>query len=295
MSTGSDPSGLAVSPDGKNAYVANFLDNTVSQYSVDPTTGTLSAKTPATGPTGNGPLVVAVSPNGGTAYAIDEDDDAISQYSIDPTTGKLSATTPATVPTGGNPRAIAISPDNRSAYVTDTGDETIAQYSVDATTGTLSPKAPATVAIGSVPSAIAVGPDADVSVQTSAPTSVKSGSDLTYTITVSNAGPSSAWHVVLRDELPFGTQFLKASPGGAQCAAPRAGTKGGTLVCKLGHDQERQDSRQPERPGQNQRQRQPGRHHRHREGLKRHPRPAREQQHVNGPDEGEITTTFPRG
>ena len=70
--------------------------------------------------------------------------------------------------------------------------------------------------------------------QTSAPTSVKSGSDLTYTITVSNAGPSSAWQVVLRDELPFGTQFLKASPGGAQCAAPRAGTKGGTLVCKLG-------------------------------------------------------------
>ena len=80
---------------------------------------------------------------------------------------------------------------------------------------------------------MAVTPDADVSVTLSAPSSVKSGSQLTYTIKVTNAGPSRAWQVTLKDVLPYGTQFQTASATTGHCTSPKTGTKGGTVTCQL--------------------------------------------------------------
>jgi uncharacterized repeat protein (TIGR01451 family) len=54
---------VAVSPDGKSAYITNGGDATVSQYNVDPSTGALSAKSPATVATGSSPFGVAVGPD----------------------------------------------------------------------------------------------------------------------------------------------------------------------------------------------------------------------------------------
>jgi hypothetical protein len=53
---------VAVSPDGRSAYVVNDLDGTVSQYTIDPATGALSPKSPPTVPTdGFNPAGIAVS------------------------------------------------------------------------------------------------------------------------------------------------------------------------------------------------------------------------------------------
>ena len=54
VASGSNLGGVAVTPDGKSAYVTNDA-TTVSQYSVDPLTGALSPKTPATVATGVNP------------------------------------------------------------------------------------------------------------------------------------------------------------------------------------------------------------------------------------------------
>jgi len=56
---------------------------------------------------------------------------------------------------------------------------------------------------------------ADVSVVQFAPPNVFAGSNLTYTITVSNAGPGVASSVVAADTLPAGVTFVSASGGGA--------------------------------------------------------------------------------
>jgi DNA-binding beta-propeller fold protein YncE len=65
VATGVDPRGVAVSPDGGSAYVANFIANvnggSVSQYDVG-AGGALSPKSPATVATGNGPFGVTVTP-----------------------------------------------------------------------------------------------------------------------------------------------------------------------------------------------------------------------------------------
>ena len=69
---------------------------------------------------------------------------------------------------------------------------------------------------------------ADVSVtQTDTPDPVTAGSNLTYTITVANAGPSAATNVALADALPAGTTFVSLSaPGGWSCTTPAVGGTG---------------------------------------------------------------------
>ncbi|MFY9820261.1 MAG: Calx-beta domain-containing protein [Thermoanaerobaculia bacterium] len=77
-----------------------------------------------------------------------------------------------------------------------------------------------------------VGASADLSVtQVDAPDPVTAGNNLTYTITVTNAGPSSAEGVILNDPLPAGTTFVfLSSPAGWTCTKPPVGS-GGTVSC----------------------------------------------------------------
>ncbi len=79
-----------------------------------------------------------------------------------------------------------------------------------------------------------VNPSADLSVtKTDSPDPVTVGSNLTYTITVSNAGPSAAAGVSLNDALPAGTTFVSlASAAGWTCTTPAVGA-GGTVTCTI--------------------------------------------------------------
>lgn len=79
-----------------------------------------------------------------------------------------------------------------------------------------------------------VNASADLSVtKTDAPDPVTAGSNLTYTITVSNAGPSAAAGVSLNDTLPAGTTFVSlASAAGWACTTPAVGAAG-TVTCTI--------------------------------------------------------------
>ena len=142
---------MAVSPDGKSAYAANYQgsSNSVSQYNVKSGTGTLSPKTPATVSAGSGPISISISPNGRHAYVLNNYGSNISQYDINPHSGALSPMSPATVATGFNAFTIVLSPDGTSAYVTILGSPGavgVWQYTIDPSTGALSSKTPTVVA-----------------------------------------------------------------------------------------------------------------------------------------------------
>ncbi len=69
--------------------------------------------------------------------------------------------------------------------------------------------------------------------KTDSPDPITPGSNLTYTITVTNAGPSTASTVQLSDALPAGTTFVSlSSPGGWSCTTPAAGANG-TITCNI--------------------------------------------------------------
>jgi uncharacterized repeat protein (TIGR01451 family) len=77
-------------------------------------------------------------------------------------------------------------------------------------------------------------PQADLSVtKVDTPDPVFIGANLTYTITVANAGPSTAASVSLSDTLPAETTFVSlSSPGGWSCTTPAVGA-GGTVSCSV--------------------------------------------------------------
>jgi uncharacterized repeat protein (TIGR01451 family) len=62
---------------------------------------------------------------------------------------------------------------------------------------------------------------------------VKSGSNLNYTMTVTNAGPNMASAVVMTDPLPNGTGFISATPSQGTCTTPQKNASG-TVSCTLG-------------------------------------------------------------
>jgi uncharacterized repeat protein (TIGR01451 family) len=64
------------------------------------------------------------------------------------------------------------------------------------------------------------------------PNPVKTGRNLTYTVTVQNFGPETAPGVVLTDTLPGGGQFVSVNPS-AGCTTPAVGHTG-TIICNLG-------------------------------------------------------------
>jgi len=73
-------------------------------------------------------------------------------------------------------------------------------------------------------------PSADLSLTKSAsPAVVTTGSNITYTLIASNAGPQSATNVTLTDTLPAGVVFVSATPSQGTCSQAA-----GVVTCPLG-------------------------------------------------------------
>jgi uncharacterized repeat protein (TIGR01451 family) len=75
-----------------------------------------------------------------------------------------------------------------------------------------------------------VAAQSDVSIAQTGPATVVGKANITYTLTVTNAGPSPAANVIVGDTLPVGTTLVSAtpSPAGSSCS----GTS--TVSCSLG-------------------------------------------------------------
>ena len=158
VATGLGPRDVAVSPDGKSAYVITheYPDFSVYQYDIG-AGGRLAPKSPAKVAADSFPWAMAVSPDGKSVYVTSDDPgNDISQYTIGPG-GRLSRKSPATVPAGRSPSGIAVSPDSRSVYVDIASDNDVAQYNVGAG-GRLHPKSPATVPTAAGPYGVALTP-----------------------------------------------------------------------------------------------------------------------------------------
>jgi uncharacterized repeat protein (TIGR01451 family) len=70
---------------------------------------------------------------------------------------------------------------------------------------------------------------ADIALTKSA-SALIAGADVTYTIAISNSGPSDASSVVMSDALPAGLTFQSINAPGWACTTPAAGS-GGTVTC----------------------------------------------------------------
>ncbi len=82
---------------------------------------------------------------------------------------------------------------------------------------------------GSTGAVAVTAPEADIEItKTTTATTATPGGTLSYTITVTNAGPSDATNVVVTDDLPAGLAFVSATPSQGTCNASDP------VTCNLG-------------------------------------------------------------
>jgi len=139
---GSQASGVAVTPDGRFAYVANFGGNTVLMINT-----TTNSVVGAAIPVGGQPSGVAVTPDGRFAYVVNQASNTVSIIST------ATNTVVGSIPVGFQPNPVAITPDGRFVYVGNHLSNTVSVIST--TTNTVVGSIP----VGSLPVGVAVTPD----------------------------------------------------------------------------------------------------------------------------------------
>jgi DNA-binding beta-propeller fold protein YncE len=155
-------SGVAVSPDGRNLYVAAEASDSVTAFEREPSTGALTqlgcisqngtngfdgtGGECADGKALDGARGVAVSPDGAHVYVAAAASNAVAVFSRDPATGEL--TQAGCIEEFGEQvcydgrallgaSAVAVAPDGRHVYVASPGSDAVAALSRDAGTGLL--------------------------------------------------------------------------------------------------------------------------------------------------------------
>lgn len=152
----SSPSFATVSPSGQYLYVSDAGNGSISTFSIDSETGTLTSTNPAGVIAGPYPWQVTFDPEGKFAYVPDEDIGDVYMYTVDATTGTLTPNPAVFVSAGNQPAYMAVHPSGKFAYVVNRYDGTVSMYNIDAATGTLTPNTPSTVKAGTWPYPIAV-------------------------------------------------------------------------------------------------------------------------------------------
>jgi YVTN family beta-propeller protein len=132
---GNNPGGVAVTKDGKHAYITNPATNTVSV--IDTATNTVEA---AKIPVGTSPRGVGVAPDWKHAYVANVISNNVSV--IDTATNTVVGTP---IPVGDSPSLVAVAPDGKHAYVTNLASNNVSV--IDTASATVA----ATVPVGSNP------------------------------------------------------------------------------------------------------------------------------------------------
>ena len=222
---------IAITPDGNMLLTTDLNSNLVRIFNA-PFSATSTSTTLAI-PGGNGLDGIMVAPNGTRAIVVSAFLRHAAAISAPFTSSSAVATIP--LPAGGGSNGfedVGISADGQIAILTGNSfsDPAVfvrAPFGATSVTSLLPVNGVANPARGAgavrfLPPGLAPG----LTIFKSAPASVASGSNLTYTISYSNTGTANATNVVIRDPLPAGTTFVSASNGGM--------LSGGNVVFNIG-------------------------------------------------------------
>ncbi len=153
------PLALAVSPDNKTLYAANYGDASISVIGIG-SNGLATVPGAPMAPVASGvnPFALAVTADGTRLYATNQSDDTISGYDIGTGGGLTPLATAATSTTGQgtSPEGIVANPNSATVYVTLADSAKLVAYSINPGTGVLTVKT--SIATGTSPHGLAVTP-----------------------------------------------------------------------------------------------------------------------------------------
>ena len=188
---GSGPGAIAITPDGRTAYV--IIGGSVTPIA----TATNTAGPPI--PVGSAPDDLAITPDGKTAYVTDWTSDTVTPIAT------ATNTVGPPIPVGVNPNGIAITPDGKTAYAEDWTSGTVTPIAT--ATNTVGPPIP----VGSGPDDLAITPDGS----TAYVASINSGTVTPIATATNTAGPP-----ILVGFDPF---FIAITPDGKTAYVAKAG------------------------------------------------------------------------
>ena len=140
---GAGPRHLAFSPNGQQAYVINEIDNTITSFNFDESSGNLETlETVSTVPDDfDGDSATAdihFEPSGRFLYGSNRGHESIAIYAVDPDSGRLQ--TRGHVPTGGkNPRNFGIDPTGTFLLAANQSTNDIHTFRINQDDGSLAP------------------------------------------------------------------------------------------------------------------------------------------------------------
>lgn len=153
------PVALAITPSRNFIYAANSTSNTVSGYSLDHATGSLTPVGTALlpNPTGTNPVGVGVDSKSQFLFVLNQGSNNISVFSIDPNRGLLTeiSGSPFTVP--ANPQFLIVSPAAEFLYVAGGTTGQISGFSI-ASNGSLAAIAGSPFTAGTNPVGLIIDP-----------------------------------------------------------------------------------------------------------------------------------------
>jgi 6-phosphogluconolactonase (cycloisomerase 2 family) len=131
----------AVTYTPKFAYVTNEIDSTISEFTINDSTGALTAVTGSPISDTNGPFAVAATPSGAFVYTADYNSStsafAVSEYSVNATTGALTLVSGSPITGFGAIAGITVDPTSSYLLVADATNEVIDTYTINPATGAL--------------------------------------------------------------------------------------------------------------------------------------------------------------
>ncbi len=151
---GNVPFDVTLAPSGKFLYIPNFNDDTISAFTVNQTTGALTAITGSPFADGDrGPAAVYVSPNGKFLFVANTSTNSV--FNINATTGALTPVTGSPFPGSGPGNGVVVDPSSHFLYVASTG---INAYTINQSTGALTAITGSPYTIPAAANAVTVDP-----------------------------------------------------------------------------------------------------------------------------------------
>jgi DNA-binding beta-propeller fold protein YncE len=158
VGAGTSAHDVLVSPDGKDVYVANYNENTISEYERNTSTGSLVALgAQTTVALDSHPHGLAISPDGRTLYVTESQQNGKVVWFTRSSAGALE--NKQYVKAGEYTESVAVSADGLNVYATNYASGGVTQYARSASTGALSALAEGSAGAGTNPEGIALSTD----------------------------------------------------------------------------------------------------------------------------------------
>jgi len=140
---GAGPRHFTFSPDGREAFVINELNSTITYLAIDPGNGSLSERQtvstlPADCTVGNTCADIHVHPNGRFVYGSNRGHDSVVVCLIDRKSGSLKVVQQQST-LGKTPRNFAIDPSGKYLLAANQNSDSIHVFAINETTGLLAP------------------------------------------------------------------------------------------------------------------------------------------------------------